>query len=86
MKRRRLLGFLLFFMLIQPAIAQEGFVHGRSAGYVWPEDSKVREKLDRWQDLKFGVILHWGLYAVPGIVESWSICSETKNGYRGIVR
>lgn len=79
MKRRRLLGFLLFFMLIQPAIAQEGFVHGRSAGYVWPEDSKVREKLDRWQDLKFGVILHWGLYAVPGIVESWSICSEDED-------
>ncbi len=76
MGHRRLLGFLLFFMLIRPAIAQEGFVHGRSTGYVWPEEAKVREKLDRWQDLKFGVILHWGLYSVPGIVESWSICSE----------
>ena len=51
-------------------------VHGRSATYEWPTDAKVLEKLDRWRDLKFGVIFHWGLYAVPGIVESWSICSE----------
>ena len=51
-------------------------VHGRSATYEWPTDAKVLEKLDRWRDLKFGVIFHWGLYSVPGIVESWSICSE----------
>ena len=34
------------------------------------------KKLDQWRDLKFGVIFHWGLYAVPGIVESWALCSE----------
>ena len=51
-------------------------VHGRSTTYEWPTDAKVLEKLDQWRDLKFGVIFHWGLYAVPGIVESWSICSE----------
>lgn len=45
-------------------------------GYVWPSDEAVLEKLDEWQDLKFGVLIHWGLYAVPGIVESWSICNE----------
>ena len=44
--------------------------------YEWPSDSLVRKKLDHWQDQKFGVIIHWGLYAVPGIIESWSICSE----------
>jgi alpha-L-fucosidase len=33
-------------------------------------------ELDHWQDLKFGMIIHWGLYAVPGIVESWALCSE----------
>jgi len=26
--------------------------------------------------LKFGMIIHWGLYAVPGIIESWALCSE----------
>lgn len=45
-------------------------------GYVWPTDSAVLEKLDRWQDLKFGVLLHWGLYSLPGIVESWPLCNE----------
>lgn len=54
----------------------QGFVHERSTDYEWPTDQKVLEKLDKWQDQKFGVLFHWGLYSVPGIVESWSICSE----------
>jgi len=44
--------------------------------YEWPTDSLVKKNLDHWQDLKFGMIIHWGLYAVPGIVESWPLCSE----------
>jgi alpha-L-fucosidase len=36
----------------------------------------VRARLEQWRDQKFGILIHWGLYAVPGIVESWSICSE----------
>lgn len=58
------------------ARAQQGFVHGRSSSYEWPTEKNVLQKLDKWQDMKFGVLLHWGLYSVPGIVESWSICSE----------
>ena len=56
----------------------QGFVHEQSSadGYVWPTDQAVLNKLDKWQDQKFGVLFHWGLYSVPGIVESWSICSE----------
>ena len=56
----------------------QGFVHEQSKtdDYVWPEDPLVLEKLKQWQDLKFGVLMHWGLYSVLGIVESWSICSE----------
>ena len=58
--------------------AQESFVHQQSAvnGYVWPTDKEVLQKLDQWQDLKFGVLFHWGLYSVPGICESWGLCSE----------
>ena len=48
-----------------------------SSDYVWPEDPAVLQKLHDWQDLKFGVLLHWGLYSVPGIVESWNICNES---------
>ena len=56
--------------------AQDGFVHSYSSKYEYPEEKNIREKLEEWQDLKFGVLFHWGLYSVPGIVESWSICSE----------
>ncbi len=45
-------------------------------GYVWPTDEKVLQKLDEWQDLKFGLLMHWGAYSQWGIVESWSICPE----------
>lgn len=47
-------------------------------GYSVPTDKDVLEKLDSWQDLKFGVIFHWGLYSVPGIIESWALCGEDK--------
>ena len=50
--------------------------HPQSTTYEWPKDSAVRQKLEKWQDQKFGLILHWGLYAVPGILESWNLCSE----------
>ncbi len=54
----------------------QGDVYERSKTYEWPTDQQVVNKLHQWQDLKFGVLLHWGLYSVPGIVESWSICDE----------
>lgn len=66
-----------FTTQIQAQEAQS-FVHQQSntEDYVWPTDSQVLTKLKHWQDQKFGVLMHWGLYSVPGIVESWSICSE----------
>lgn len=48
----------------------------RSEPYIYPSDTLVRNNLDKWEDMKFGIILHWGIYSVPGIVESWSICNE----------
>ncbi|MGY0035381.1 alpha-L-fucosidase [Pedobacter sp. NJ-S-72] len=57
-------------------IAQENGVHPQSTVYEWPSDPQVKQKLAQWQDKKFGMIVHWGLYAVPGMIESWSICSE----------
>lgn len=51
-------------------------VHPQSSTYQWPEEPEVKAKLESWRDLKFGIILHWGLYAVPGIMESWNLCSE----------
>ena len=58
------------------SVSAQSYVHEQSKDYIWPTDPKVVEKLQEWQDLKFGVLLHWGLYSVPGMVESWAITSE----------
>jgi alpha-L-fucosidase len=44
--------------------------------YQAPTDTKVAQKLSQWGDKKFGLFMHWGIYSIPGIVESWSINSE----------
>lgn len=75
-----MLGLALSAGFTNQIQAQEAqsFVHQQSntEDYVWPTDPQVLTKLKHWQDQKFGVLMHWGLYSVPGIVESWSICSE----------
>ena len=82
MKRtiKKMLCGLLIMAPLMGATAQEqnSFVHEQSkaSDYVWPTDPEVLAKIDKWQDQKFGVLFHWGIYSVPGIVESWSICSE----------
>lgn len=74
MSKSFLLGLL---WLIFPATTlAQGEIHQRSTIYEAPKDEQVIKKLKHWQDLKFGVLMHWGLYSVPGIVESWSICDE----------
>jgi alpha-L-fucosidase len=52
--------------------------HAKPAGkdYVPVTDPLVKAKLAQWSDWKFGLILHWGIYSVLGIVESWTLCSE----------
>ena len=70
-----IISILFLAMMFIPSYAQGDIVE-QSDGYEWPMDQAVLDKLSEWQDLKFGVILHWGIYAVPGIVESWSICDE----------
>lgn len=57
--------------------AGNSFVHQAELnGYIAPEEPDVQAKLEQWQDLKFGVLFHWGVYSIPGICESWPICSE----------
>ena len=74
--KRFLLTILSIGLVLVAAAQENSFVHKQADGYQWPTDPAVLEKLDRWQDLKFGVLMHWGLYSVPGIVESWNICNE----------
>ena len=39
-------------------------------------DPVILNRIDQWQDLKFGFMMHWGIYAQWGIVESWNLCNE----------
>lgn len=47
--------------------------------YFPEKDTAVLAKLEQWQDLKFGLLMHWGPYSQWGIVESWSICGEDED-------
>nr|WP_199161878.1 alpha-L-fucosidase [Elizabethkingia sp. ASV34] len=53
--------------------------HNVSAGYEKPKDPLVVNNLEEWQDLKFGLFMHWGTYSQWGIVESWSLCPEDES-------
>lgn len=45
-------------------------------GYVMPTDPRTISALEHWQDLKFGLIVHWGLYTHLNREGSWSLCRE----------
>ena len=64
-------AFVLFIFM--KAYTQQ---HDFSNKYVVPGDTLVQQKLAHWQDIKFGLLMHWGTYSEWGIVESWSICPE----------
>ena len=65
---------ILFLLFI--AFATLVFAADSSQKYYPPAEPLVREKLEQWQDLKFGLLMHWGAYSQWGIVESWSLCPE----------
>lgn len=73
MLKKLFLSLLLVVPLL--ASAQED-IYNPSKEYEYPTDPLVKDKLDKWQDLKFGVLLHWGVYSQAAIPESWVICGE----------
>jgi alpha-L-fucosidase len=68
--------FLSSFLLSSALFPQ---AHNVSAGYQKPDDPLVVQNLEDWQDLKFGLFMHWGTYSQWGIVESWSLCPEDES-------
>ena len=64
------IGVFLFFQNIRAQAIYE------DERYVPETDSLTNVKLGEWQDLKFGLLMHWGPYSQWGIVESWSLCPE----------
>ncbi|GAB3894107.1 alpha-L-fucosidase [Larkinella knui] len=69
------IGFVIACMASGPVLAQQHSEQNHSK-YVWPKDSLVKKKLNQWQDIKFGLLMHWGTYSQWGVVESWSLCPE----------
>jgi alpha-L-fucosidase len=65
--------FLVFFTTYS---FSQNTIHPTSESYEYPQDPAVAKNLEKWRDQKFGIIIHWGIYVVPGIIESWSICNE----------
>ena len=41
--------------------------------YHWPESPQTRAALEHWQDLKVGILIHWGIYSLIGQAGSWSL-------------
>ncbi|OBS11204.1 alpha-L-fucosidase [Elizabethkingia miricola] len=70
-----------FFFFLATFISTNFFsqAHNVSAGYEKPKDPLVVNNLEEWQDLKFGLFMHWGTYSQWGIVESWSLCPEDES-------
>jgi alpha-L-fucosidase len=71
--KARLLLFAFILLTIENTNAQAIYEDER---YVQETDSLTNVKLAEWQDLKFGLLMHWGPYSQWGVVESWSICPE----------
>jgi alpha-L-fucosidase len=67
---------LLTFILFSATIASNSQEHNFNKSYIKPADTLVQQKIEQWQDLKFGLFMHWGTYSQWGVVESWSICPE----------
>ena len=75
--RQKTKTFFLSSLFISSAFFSQA--HNVSEGYQKPTDPLVVENLENWQDLKFGLFMHWGTYSQWGIVESWSLCPEDES-------
>jgi len=67
-------GAGLMAVIVAGACLQKG--PERGGAYIPPVEEDVKENIAAWQDMKFGMFIHWGTYSIRGIVESWSLCPE----------
>jgi alpha-L-fucosidase len=52
-------------MLLAASVAFSQLEH-KVTDYVPVDDPLVQKKLQQWQDLKFGLLMHWGAYSQWG--------------------
>ena len=70
--------FLSFLLFVKPGVSQD-----KRPPYQYPVEPEVLEKVRGWQDLKFGLFMHWGPYSQWGVLESWTLSPED---YSWIIR
>lgn len=67
-------GYKIYYLALLTAIlllvARGQTLMAQEERYVPETDPLVLQKLEAWQDLKFGLLMHWGPYSQWGIVES----------------
>ena len=70
MKTFTILIILFFSLTCSFELAQEKYEYTKET------DPLVLQKLQQWQNAKFGLMMHWGPYSQWSVTESWTICSE----------
>jgi len=70
MKSVKLISLILIVSALKVSAQHEEQV------YVTDPNPIIQKRIEQWQDIKFGLLMHWGPYSQWGIVESWSICPE----------
>ena len=65
---------LLVILLLLTNLYVVGQHHEQN--YTPDPSPRIQQRIGEWQDIKFGLLMHWGPYSQWGIVESWSICPE----------
>jgi len=63
-----------FFLILLLQVSIK--VSGQKREYYPDPDTTIQKRLEEWQDLKFGLLMHWGAYSQWSIVESWSISPD----------
>jgi len=68
--------------------AMQGMAHKKSDSYIYPKEPEALRTLEQWQDLKFGVLISWGIYnellgsknGNGGVgIGGWAICGEDRD-------
>lgn len=66
----RIFKFLLFFTTI--ICWPDGFVFAQQK----TDPISIKNKMEWFEDAKLGIFIHWGIYSVKGIDESWSFYNK----------
>ncbi|HOX24438.1 MAG TPA: DUF4838 domain-containing protein [Candidatus Krumholzibacteria bacterium] len=72
-RRRRFAAVAIACLSLLPIVALGQY---DGVPYVREGHPAVQAKLEAWQDLKLGFLVHWGTYSQKGWCESWGLCSE----------